>query len=163
MNEMSISLHISLNRSIAFVSALSFFTLASSLTLEMFFDLASCRLCNVQRILFFLMAVISLIGIFIHRKIFVLWLMAFLSSCCCVLAAYHLCVQLGLVIDPCIVNIPKDMEAFKHALFGSPVHCSKILLVAGIPISVWSFLLSLSCFAITGNVLLRCRKSISFS
>jgi len=159
MNSSNLSLQISANRGFVFIFMISLFALASSLILDLAFDVKPCRLCAIQRLFFIVLAFASCAGIFIQEKFLILGLIALFSAACIAVSLYHLVVQLGIVSDPCSIGIPKDMQGLKDALFNKQASCSKITLVAGIPLSVWSLLFSLACLIISGKILIAHRRN----
>lgn len=159
MSCLSVDENISISRNFVFVFFTSLLALISSISFEYILHFEPCNLCTLQRISFCVIALGSFIGIFSERKLLFSLTLAMFSIIGLMLSLYHLGVQFELVSDPCIINAPKSFEAFKIELFNQTTSCSKILKILGVPLSVWSFVLSSLCliFSLRSSPLRSCK------
>ena len=112
---------------------------------EYLFHLKACKLCQLQRIPYFLLITGSIFGLYTSHKMIVLRIL----QACLVLgffvACYHSAVVFGLVNDPCLAN-PRldDIESFK-AVIEKAIPCSaSVWKPFHIPASIFNALLSMS-------------------
>jgi disulfide bond formation protein DsbB len=124
------------------LSIISFLAILNSYVFEWTYNVQGCRLCNLQRIGFFLTSILALFGTFFERKHFVLISLRLTTAGTLAIATYHGLIQLGWIADPCYVQIPPDIESFKRFIFQNTAPCATIFLVLGLPISLWSILIS---------------------
>lgn len=112
-----------------------------------------CKLCKLQRISHLTIAVFAMAGVFFQAKKTVTYFLVALSVTGFLIASYHLASQLGLVVDPCIISSPNNIEDLKHMLFSNSVPCSNIQMsIIGIPLSGWNAFLFSIYFAVTAHI-----------
>lgn len=151
---MDVNSRILLNRHLILVLAISLFAIAGSVIVDSFLSIPSCKLCKIQRGGFLILTIPAFLGIFLESKRIALWVASIVSATISAVALYHLSIQLGLVADPCAVIIPKDIAGLKMLLFSNATSCSKMPLILGLPVSVWSLFFSLFCFTLTARLLI---------
>jgi disulfide bond formation protein DsbB len=144
-----------LNQSFTAVFVISVIALIVSFAAEALTKVTACKICNIQRACYFTIMPISLSGIFTAKKNVIGLILLLLSFGSFSIASYHVGIQLGFFSDTCIINSPADLNEFKKMMFHSTPSCSTISWLFGLPISVWSLLVSLTCFSIIAIALKR--------
>lgn len=154
MHVHDISLRVYANRFFLAISLIAALVLACSFGLE-FFGIQPCRLCIYQRIPYALMIAVGCFGIFTNSKTLFTALLVILSLASLSLACYHLGIQQGLFIDPCLIKKAENLDAFKNMIFNPTIPCSTISLsVGGLPVAAWNGAASLLCLVISTNFLI---------
>lgn len=109
-----------------------------------------CTLCKLQRIIYLMIAMITLSGIILGKSFGALLCSAVLSILSIFVAGYHFGIQQGIFTDPCIVKVPLDLQSFASDLFNKTSSCSRVsLMFFKIPVTYWNMVLSGLCFAIS--------------
>lgn len=127
------------------VCALSFSFIA-----EYGFNFIPCKLCNLQRILYGILAFAALIGIFTSFKA-AKTLCALILLSICIVASYQTLVQYGIVQDKCRTerNQMETIASFEAAIADDSVPCSQNWAIFKIPISGFNAFVSLLLFIVT--------------
>ncbi len=99
--------------------------LLASLISEYVFLLVPCKLCNIQRILYGLLAFAALIGFFCPLNTWIRKACQGILLALFATASYHTLVQVGILDDRCSTS-PQivDASSFKALLKNPPVPCS---------------------------------------
>jgi disulfide bond formation protein DsbB len=107
-----------------------------------------CLLCSLQRIPYFLIMAMSIIGILFSKKKFLLWciFVLLISNVC--LGTYHTLVQRGVIPDPCKVEKVASIEDFRSKLTNKKSCKNSGWNFFGIPLSSFNALTSLIAAAI---------------
>lgn len=137
-----------INQSFASICMILFFALAASFCIEMIGKIQPCRICNLQRISYFFIAVLAFTGVFLRAKKVVGSMILLLSIASISIACYHIGIQVGLLSDSCSTITPNNLNDFKNMLFQSPPSCSSIHKIFRIPISALNLLTSSACLII---------------
>ena len=121
---------------------------------EYIFGIIGCRLCHIERGLFFIGGVISFFGIFLYKHhknwSYRLWYwgMVLFWILCFAVCAYHVGLQYHLFHVPqfCSVQISQSIEEFmKH----QPISCDqKSLVIFSLPAPVYLSIISLILLAL---------------
>jgi disulfide bond formation protein DsbB len=148
---LSLNYRIFQNRNLACVFAVSLIALLGSYLLEL--GAESCKLCRLQRYCFSFLAMSSILGILSEKKRFAVLIVSIGSLANLGIGIYHLSVQFGLVMDPCMVKIPSSLDSFKQSLFSSTTSCSAMLEIFGVPVSFLSVFFSILCIFISAKAL----------
>ena len=154
MNSRNIAYNVQANRIFLITLVISVVALLISFSVDLS-GMHSCRLCKLQRIPYFLIILSSLYGIFCDSKAICFYFLAAISAINIIMACYHLGIQQGLFIDPCLINHPTNKEALKQMLFEHSIPCSKVTLsIAGLPMSAWNCAASMVCLGIPTKFLI---------
>lgn len=145
MNQLTLSSCISFNRSLFMICILGSLAVLSSVITELYLNMKPCFLCKMQRWGFFVLACISLTGIFSKKKKHFLLASFILGLAILCIAIYHFAVQSGWVSDPCSVSIPYDLISFKTMIAEKNVPCSKVFSIFSIPFPICSMVFSVLC------------------
>lgn len=142
-----------MNQSFILLLAISSLALMISLGAEAITGISPCRICILQRVCFFSVAILAIAGIFSSMKYAIGWLLLLVSFISFSIACYHIGIQLDFFTDSCMITSPSDLNDFKKMLFQSQPSCSTIHWLFGLPISAWSLFVSLICLAVVGIAL----------
>lgn len=140
---------VKLNR--LFLASLMVATLALMVSYwaEIVWQLELCRLCEWQRGLWILVAILSFFGLCGRKKYAARLMLGTTFVSLFSIAMYHIAIQTGLLVDPC--TIPQSIKTLEEyrALLSSPPPCSKAALAfLGIPLPWLNAAISLA-FAFT--------------
>ena len=107
---------------------LSILALSFSFSFEYFGNTKACLFCNLQRLVYILIAGASFLGIVISSfKKYTFWSIIIILSFGIVISTYHVLIQHGFLKDPCkIAPQITTLNSFENLIFHSPVPCSKI-------------------------------------
>jgi disulfide bond formation protein DsbB len=137
-----------INYFFAVICAILSLALIASFVAEWTEKIQPCTICNLQRVGYSLMALVSFAAIFFKAKRTFGLMIIFFSVLSMALACYHIGIQLGVFTNFCSVVAPTQIHDFKNMLFHSQPSCSSIHKILGVPISGLNLLASLACFAI---------------
>lgn len=131
-------------KTLIFSLILSVIALTISFASEHFWNETPCRLCQLQRITYFLIFTFSTLGFSAYTNRIAISLVALCFVVSLGLAATHLAMQAGLIADMCAVpQSIKNLVDFKKMLANS-IPCSKITVsFFGVPLSAYNMLFSL--------------------
>ena len=110
--------------------------------MQFFSNIKACFFCNLQRVVYILISIISLFGIvFSSFRKHAFWLIVLILSIGIIISAYHSLIQYGFLKDPCkIAPQISNLNSFETLIFNSPIPCSKISWsLFGISISLYNF------------------------
>ena len=143
MNSKNITYNVLANRIFLIALIVSILAIIISFGVD-FSGISSCNLCKVQRIPYFVIIFFSLFGIFFNSKTICMFFLVAMSALSITISSYHIGIQQGLFIDPCVIDHPENVDALKKMLFETSVPCSKVTWsIAGIPMSVCNLAVSL--------------------
>lgn len=153
-----------LSQSFILLLVISALALIFSFGAEALIKISPCKICIFQRTCFFSIATLAITGIFSSKKYAIAVILFLVSFVSFLIACYHIGIQLEFFTDSCAMTSPSDLNDFKKMLFRSQPSCSTVHWIFGLPISAWSLLVSLICFAIIGIALKRqnMRNPLSF-
>ena len=147
-----------ISRCFYLILALSLVILSVSYGMEIFVKIRPCRICSLQRICYFFIVFLAILGVYLPQKNVVGSILLVVSTLSLLLASYHIGIQAGLFSDFCTTFSPIDLSDFKKMLFQSQSSCSSIHWLFFLPTSAWSLIFS-SLFSSTLFFALIGRKS----
>ncbi len=122
--------------------------------MNIFGNTKACLFCNLQRLIYILIAILSFLGIAISSfKKYAFWSIAIILFMGIIISIYHTLIQYGFLKDPCKVATQiTDINSFENLIFYSPIPCSKISWsLFGVSISIYNLGLYLCLFIFTLN------------
>ena len=131
---------------------LSVLILILSFSFEYFGNTKACLFCNLQRLIYILIAILSFLGIVVSSfKKYAFRSVVIILSIGIIISTCHVLIQYGVLKDPCkIAPQITDINSFENLIFHSPIPCSKISWsLFGISISIYNIGLYLCLFILT--------------
>ena len=131
------------NKALCLSLLFSVLAFGTSIFLEFGYGERPCSLCLWQRWPFLFAIAISLFGIMTRFQIVSLWALVGIFTFEVGISSFHLLVQNGIVVDPCIVPKVANANDFWKML-NAPPPCSKVSWkILGIPASAINLTISL--------------------
>ena len=156
-NELAVE--IKTNRFFLIVIIMSFIALVASYSAEYIFQKIPCQLCNLERLPYFGMLIIGMIGLSAFDKKAPLIILLGICAISLILGAYHYGVQQNIFKDFCKGSAVSTIEDYRNML-NSPT-CSKVSFsIFGIPATLINFFISLSFILMTSLRIYDYRKKL---